>query len=147
MTNNVTLTGGDCERAPETIALRASNESLNIGDLVCVDFAVDNYVDIRDMSFVMGWNQNILQFSQIRNPNIPGLTAMEPDFTLADAGTLRVTYSSTTAQTLANNTIIFQACFSVLDCTTGVSSALNICLLYTSPSPRDRQKSRMPSSA
>ena len=25
--------------------------------------------------------------------------------------------------------------------------ALNVCLLYTSPSPRDRQKSRMPSSA
>ena len=24
---------------------------------------------------------------------------------------------------------------------------LNLCLLYTSPSPRDRQKSRMPSSA
>ena len=24
---------------------------------------------------------------------------------------------------------------------------LNVCLLYTSPSPRDRQKSRMPSSA
>ena len=30
----------------------------------------------------------------------------------------------------------------------GLSSALgNTCLLYTSPSPRDRQKSRMPSSA
>ena len=27
------------------------------------------------------------------------------------------------------------------------SSSLNVCLLYTSPSPRDRQKSRMPSSA
>ena len=26
-------------------------------------------------------------------------------------------------------------------------SAGNLCLLYTSPSPRDRQKSRMPSSA
>ena len=26
-------------------------------------------------------------------------------------------------------------------------SPVNICLLYTSPSPRDRQKSRMPSSA
>ena len=25
--------------------------------------------------------------------------------------------------------------------------AINTCLLYTSPSPRDRQKSRMPSSA
>ena len=27
------------------------------------------------------------------------------------------------------------------------TGAANICLLYTSPSPRDRQKSRMPSSA
>ena len=126
VTNNATLTGGDCDRAPETIALRASSESLNIGDLVCIDFAVDNYIDITAMNFVMGWNQNILQFSQIRNPNIPGLTAIEPHFTLADAGSLRVTYSSATAQTLADNTIIFEACFTVLDCTSGVSSALNI---------------------
>ena len=28
-----------------------------------------------------------------------------------------------------------------------VAAALGYCLLYTSPSPRDRQKSRMPSSA
>ena len=28
-----------------------------------------------------------------------------------------------------------------------VSAAAMVCLLYTSPSPRDRQKSRMPSSA
>ena len=29
----------------------------------------------------------------------------------------------------------------------GVGQASSACLLYTSPSPRDRQKSRMPSSA
>ena len=29
----------------------------------------------------------------------------------------------------------------------GTMNAINTCLLYTSPSPRDRQKSRMPSSA
>ena len=28
-----------------------------------------------------------------------------------------------------------------------ITKEYNICLLYTSPSPRDRQKSRMPSSA
>ena len=28
-----------------------------------------------------------------------------------------------------------------------VKEGVNVCLLYTSPSPRDRQKSRMPSSA
>ena len=33
----------------------------------------------------------------------------------------------------------------VLDCANGAT--YNICLLYTSPSPRDREKSRMPSSA
>ena len=31
--------------------------------------------------------------------------------------------------------------------TTPLVAKLNTCLLYTSPSPRDRQKSRMPSSA
>ena len=29
----------------------------------------------------------------------------------------------------------------------GITTLANCCLLYTSPSPRDRQKSRMPSSA
>ena len=31
--------------------------------------------------------------------------------------------------------------------TLGIDNNINCCLLYTSPSPRDRQKSRMPSSA
>ena len=38
----------------------------------------------------------------------------------------------------------------VLICGTGVGMSIaanKVCLLYTSPSPRDRQKSRMPSSA
>ena len=32
-------------------------------------------------------------------------------------------------------------------CGTSTEAELDFCLLYTSPSPRDRQKSRMPSSA
>ena len=32
-------------------------------------------------------------------------------------------------------------------CSNDLSLMTNFCLLYTSPSPRDRQKSRMPSSA
>ena len=34
-----------------------------------------------------------------------------------------------------------------IDVTYTNTKVLNICLLYTSPSPRDRQRSRMPSSA
>ena len=35
----------------------------------------------------------------------------------------------------------------VLDCTTGDPLRSEACLLYTSPSPRDKRQSRMPSSA
>ena len=35
----------------------------------------------------------------------------------------------------------------VLTCSDGIFDKLNTCLLYTSPSPRDRTRSRMPSSA
>ena len=40
-----------------------------------------------------------------------------------------------------------QSAFKATDQTTNTSSGTLSCLLYTSPSPRDRQKSRMPSSA
>ena len=50
--------------------------------------------------------------------------------------------------------LVSGACFSefgfevvCVDQDAGKIAQLNDCLLYTSPSPRDRQKSRMPSSA
>ena len=53
---------------------------------------------------------------------------------------------------VSGNKISFKAGFSGMDDTTSGDIELKIneyqtCLLYTSPSPRDRQKSRMPSSA
>ena len=39
------------------------------------------------------------------------------------------------------------ACYSPVDSSIKVVGGNRACLLYTSPSPRDRQKSRMPSSA
>ena len=39
------------------------------------------------------------------------------------------------------------ACAAVLNCACFAAASHGTCLLYTSPSPRDRQKSRMPSSA
>ena len=38
-------------------------------------------------------------------------------------------------------------CIDILTQISSVTKALQGCLLYTSPSPRDREKSRMPSSA
>ena len=54
----------------------------------------------------------------------------------------RITFYRT-IQTLLEKGVIHRI---TIDSTT-VKYALNTCLLYPSPSPRDRQKSRMPSSA
>ena len=40
-----------------------------------------------------------------------------------------------------------QGCLIMLETTNGLNENLMVCLLYTSPSPRDRTRSRMPSSA
>ena len=52
--------------------------------------------------------------------------------------------------TLVNYTYLCTAAASLLDVPCAPTQNLehySLCLLYTSPSPRDRQKSRMPSSA
>ena len=46
--------------------------------------------------------------------------------------------------TIASHTIILLKPYTYMNLS---GQAVQICLLYTSPSPRDRQKSRMPSSA
>ena len=46
--------------------------------------------------------------------------------------------------TIALITVLSAAAFAADD---PIAVVNNLCLLYTSPSPRDRQKSRMPSSA
>ena len=63
------------------------------------------------------------------------------------------TYPEFHAWSIANRDVFWQMMIDTLDIKTIAASteaqqgATGICLLYTSPSPRDRQKSRMPSSA
>ena len=55
-------------------------------------------------------------------------------------------FSATTASVGTNTTQVASTAF-VTAAITAVKAALYPCLLYTSPSPRDRTRSRMPSSA
>ena len=61
---------------------------------------------------------------------------------LLDQGYCSATESTVTNATRQNRKTRIRNEYSVK-----LTKALNTCLLYTSPSPRDRQKSRMPSSA
>ena len=53
----------------------------------------------------------------------------------------------TDSKNFGEASVYFAGLIMILDGVAGAVAANNICLLYTSPSPRDRQKSRMPSSA
>ena len=61
---------------------------------------------------------------------------------MANIGTTTAFYKVETSLTRANN----EVSKSMERLATGKANA-NACLLYTSPSPRDRTRSRMPSSA
>ena len=50
-------------------------------------------------------------------------------------------------QSFEKNELIFRMGESVREIGIVLTGSVNICLLYTSPSPRDRTRSRMPSSA
>ena len=68
-------------------------------------------------------------------------------------GNLTVTGNITTSNIITGNVYTTSGIFwsgngaAYSSGSTGSSNFLYTCLLYTSPSPRDRQKSRMPSSA
>ena len=57
------------------------------------------------------------------------------------------TYTGTWAITGNSNNILFKCASGATSKCETATGNITICLLYTSPSPRDRQKSRMPSSA
>ena len=61
-------------------------------------------------------------------------------------GQSTLTYAATTNINLSNGDFFQVTCVSGTSATVSFTTS-NVCLLYTSPSPRDRQKSRMPSSA
>ena len=73
-----------------------------------------------------------------------------PKFTIGSSGDVRITTNGKFLQGIRNtgnaaiDMIGFVSGTDTLQIKGGTSGA---CLLYTSPSPRDRQKSRMPSSA
>ena len=67
--------------------------------------------------------------------------------TITMAGTLVVANGGTGLTSLVNADIASATTVDLTSATGNVAVITGTCLLYTSPSPRDRQKSRMPSSA
>jgi len=118
---------GDEPVQMDPLVLTPSNEMFGLNDTVCVDFLVENFTDIAGMSFVLSWDESVLQYVGPRNTNIPGLGTGESNFVFVDPNSLRVLFTPTSPQTLADNTVIFQVCYVALaECDSGASSEISI---------------------
>ena len=112
---------------------------------------IRSIIGVTCLALSLCWtNQTEALFTQDTNPTATSQTKSPPAKKAVDQTKIvRSIYEMTkTAKTAKQLTAFVEKCESALKHDlTPANSQYVTCLLYTSPSPRDRQKSRMPSSA
>ncbi|NNE28559.1 MAG: hypothetical protein HKN16_02915, partial [Saprospiraceae bacterium] len=99
------------------VTLFATNETINAGGNVCVDIKCKNFVDMISMGFTMEWEEAIIDYDTILDPNnffygtIGGSTNTSAP--LVDTGALTVTWlaQGNVPVTLMDSTTLFQVCY------------------------------------
>ena len=108
----------------------SSGSGMN-GTTVCVNVSVSNFTDITEMQYSLNWNSSVLQFAEIRNMNLSGLTQSSFGTSQTANGRLSIDWSNATGFSVPNGTIIYQVCFNLIG-DGGTSSAISF---SGSPSP------------
>ncbi|KAA3628039.1 MAG: hypothetical protein DWQ02_19530, partial [Bacteroidetes bacterium] len=95
----------------------ASQETGNTGDLVCVDFTVNNFTDLQSTQFDITWDPAVLQCVNQIPGDIPNLTNSNFNcLSSGDGDALRVSWASLPDQgvTVDDGTLFFTACFDII---------------------------------
>jgi hypothetical protein len=117
--------GEDCNNmGGGNVTFIASNETADPGDEVCVSISIQNFEDVAASEFTLTYDPAILEYEQIRNPNLPGLSGS--NFNLVSPGELRFSWTTPTGTGLTRNDgeVIFDVCFTVVG-DNGTSSNIN----------------------
>ncbi|MEZ5041746.1 MAG: cohesin domain-containing protein [Saprospiraceae bacterium] len=86
----------------------------NQGDQICLDASVSGFMNILGMQFSINYDPAILQFNNISNTNLTGLSPNS--FGNPSAGNITMSWSDPNAVglTLADGTVVFEVCFTVV---------------------------------
>jgi gliding motility-associated-like protein len=89
------------------------------GSQICVPVTVNNFEDVLGMEFVMAYDANALQFTEVRNLNLTQLTPASlglPGIGVNPAGEIKVSWFDQQVQgvTVPDGTVIMELCFTVL---------------------------------
>ncbi len=88
------------------------------GGQVCIEFTVENFLQLTNMDYTINWNSSILEFQSITAVDLPNFTASSYDASNASSeGILGINWASGNAiqgTTLPDGTSIFKLCFNVV---------------------------------
>jgi gliding motility-associated-like protein len=98
-----------------TFSISPSSVSINQGQQVCLDVEVSNFTDMVSMQFSINYDQNVLDFDEATNLNLPGLNGSS--IGNPSPGNITVSWLADDiigGETVAGGTAIFQLCFTGL---------------------------------
>lgn len=97
-----------------------SQEAPNQGDNFCMDMTVDDFTNILSFEFSISFDPSTLDFDQVTNFNLTGLSGASFDLSQADNGIITVSWEgeacspTSTGITLPDGTVIFSLCFDAI---------------------------------
>jgi len=100
------------------LTVRASQETVNPGQDVCVDISVSNFVDLEGLQYTLEWDPNVIRFDTLMlTGNLEDLNESSFSTANVDDGLLLLSWNDISAPvgvTLPNGTVIYQVCFETI---------------------------------
>lgn len=85
------------------------------GETVCLDVQVQGFQQLLSMQYTITWNKNVLEFTALKNFNLPFLDQNDFGLHLTQNGLLTCAWIDDALKgvTVADNTSVYQVCFIV----------------------------------
>ena len=109
--------GQVCITNPTSFVISASDTSGIAGDIVCVDFSVQNFISLGLTEYSINWNPNVISYVSLQNPEtLPGFNSNTYDDSNADLGNITINWTSTSGSgnSLQDSTVIYSLCFELI---------------------------------
>ncbi|MEM6696809.1 MAG: gliding motility-associated C-terminal domain-containing protein [Bacteroidota bacterium] len=102
---------------PESLNLNVSNATVSPGQPFCIDVTAENFNELVELKYSMGWETKLLEFDRVDNFGIPGLDASDFDVSSAASGFLSVDWTSEdfAGESLPDDAILYSICFNAKD--------------------------------
>jgi gliding motility-associated-like protein len=98
--------------SPTGITVSASDATADPGAPVCVDVTVQDFDDITELAFSMDWEPSVVNFVEVNNFNLPGLSAANFNLGGSNFGiSCLESWTSPTGVSLPDGATIFSICF------------------------------------